>query len=71
MMRQQELADLANAAADAIGRMIGDDAGFVLIVVHAEPGGEVWYRTDLEEEDAAGVLDDCADHLRAVWKREI
>ena len=70
-VRQRELSDLTDAVGTALDARVGPDAGYVLIIVHCVEGGEVWYRTDLEDVVAAGVLDDAAEHLRAVAAREI
>jgi uncharacterized protein YigA (DUF484 family) len=70
-MRQRELSDLINAVGDVLDRRVGQDGGYMLIVMHRVEAGEVWYRTDLDEQVAAGLLDGTAEHLRAVWSREI
>lgn len=64
-MTIEDLTRLADATADALGRRVGRSAGYVLILVDLAPGGEIVYRSDLDRLDAAGVLDDCAEHLRA------
>lgn len=62
-MTPEALDQLADAVSRTLSAHVGDRCGFVLVLVGAG-GDELVYRSDMTDLYAAGVLDDCAEHMR-------